>query len=191
MYSSKDALRQAMLKIRNSLPVELLDEMSNEIQTRIITMNEFVQAGIVAAYYTIGSEVRTSKILAEVIRNKTLVLPKVIDETKIVFAKVKDLQNDLEEGKYRIMAPKDHCEQIENIDLVLVPGIVWDEQGHRIGYGRGYYDRYLSKLKTTSIGLAYDFQVFEEIPNGKNDFHVNMIVTDKRIIMANKVTSTA
>ncbi len=172
-----------MLKIRNSLPDEMLDKMSDDIQKKIIGMDEFTKANTVAVYHSIGSEVRTSKILDKVLQmNKKLVLPKVVDGTTIVFAHVKDLHSDLEVGKYKIMEPKDHCEQIENIDLVLVPGIAWDRQGYRIGYGHGYYDRYLAKLQSVSIGLTYDFQLFDEVQHGKNDFRVNMIVTDKRII---------
>jgi 5-formyltetrahydrofolate cyclo-ligase len=186
MYSPKDALRQSMLKIRNSLPVEILEKMSDDIQMKTLGMSEFAEANTLAAYHPIGSEVRTFKIMNETLQmNKRLALPKIIDETNIVFVEVKDLENDLEVGKYKIMIPKDHCKQIEKIDVVLVPGIVWDEQGHRIGYGLGYYDRFLSKLQTVSIGLAYDFQVFDDITHGKNDFRVNMIVTDKRIIRTN------
>lgn len=185
MYSAKDALRQAVLKIRNSLPQEILDKLSEDIRTRVIGMDKFTNATIVGAYHSIGSEVRTLKILCEVLqRGKRLALPRVIDENTIVFAEVKDLEDDLEIGRYNIMTPKDHCEQLEKIDLVLVPGIAWDGQGYRIGYGQGYYDRSLAKLRTTSIGLAYDFQVFEEIQHGKNDFCVDFIVTDKRIIHA-------
>lgn len=185
MYSAKDVLRQAILKIRNSLPQEILDKLSEDIQTRVIDMDKFTNATIVGAYHSIGSEVRTSKILCEVLqRGKRLTLPRVIDENTIVFAEVKDLKDDLEVGRYNIMTPKDHCKRLEKIDLVLVPGIAWDGQGYRIGYGQGYYDRSLAKLQTTSIGLAYDFQVFEEIQHGKNDFCVDFIVTDKRIIHA-------
>ncbi|MFQ5941633.1 MAG: 5-formyltetrahydrofolate cyclo-ligase [Nitrososphaerales archaeon] len=183
MYSSRDALRQAMLKIRNSLPLEILDKMSDVIQMKITGMSEFAEAITVAAYHSIGSEVRTSKISNRVLQmNKRLAIPKVIDETSMIFALVKDLNEDLHVGKYNIMAPKDHCELLEKVDLVLIPGIVWDVSGHRLGYGQGYYDRFLSKLQPTSIGLAYDFQVVEEIPPVTNDFCVNMIVTDKRTI---------
>ena len=185
MYSVKDALRQAILKIRNSLPQEILYKLSEDIQTRVIGMNEFANATIVGAYHSIGSEVSTSKILGEVLqRGKRLALPKVIDDNTIVFAEMKDLKDDLEVGRFNIMTPKEHCEQFEKIDLVLVPGIAWDGQGYRIGYGQGYYDRYLAKLQTTSIGLAYEFQVFEEIQHGDNDFCVDFIVTDKRVVRA-------
>ncbi len=172
-----------MLKTRNSLSREILDEMNEMIQTRVLNMNEFVSAKIVAAYHSVGSEVSTLKILSSVLQlNKRLALPKVEDETKIVFAEVKDLENDLEVGGYKIMQPKDHCLKMNKIDLVLVPGIAWDEHGYRLGYGKGYYDRYLANLQTVSVGLAYDFQVLENIPHGRKDFRVNLIVTEKRII---------
>ena len=184
IYNSKDVLRQAILKIRTSLSDERLDKMSDNIEMEILSISEFTRANTIAGYHSIGSEVRTLKILNRMLQmKKILVLPKVID-TMIVFAQVKDLIDDLEVGKYKIMTPKDDCEQVENVDLVFVPGIVWDEWGHRIGYGHGYYDRCLSRLQATSIGLAYDFQVFDEIPYEKNDFRVDMIVTDRRIIVA-------
>jgi len=183
MYDAKQALRQAMLKKRNSLSKETLDEMSEIIQTRAMHMNEFVNAKTVAAYHPVGSEVSTIQILSSVLQlGKCLALPRVEDESRIIFAEVEDLENDLQAGKYKIMEPKNHCLKVNRMDLALVPGIAWDEHGHRLGYGKGYYDRYLSNLQTTSVGLAYDFQILKDIPHGKNDFRVNLIVTEKRVI---------
>ena len=183
MYSAKKALREAMLKTRDSFSKEVLDKMSGMIQARVLNMKEFIHAKTVAAYCSIGSEVKTSKVLTTVLQmEKKLALPKVTDGTGILFAAVENLQNDLEVGKYNIMEPKNHCVKINKTDLVLVPGIAWDGHGHRLGYGKGYYDRYLASLQTTSVGLAYDFQVLEDIPHGMNDFRVNLIVTEKRVI---------
>ena len=185
MYDAKVALRQAMLKTRNSLSREMLDKMSEMIQTRVLNMDEFTNAKTVAAYHPIGSEVNTLKILSSVLQlKKHLALPKVEDETKIIFSEVKDLENDLQVGTYKIKEPKNHCSRVNKIDLVLVPGIAWDEHGHRLGYGKGHYDRYLVNLQSTSVGLAYDFQVLENIPRERNDFRVNLIVTEKRVIKA-------
>ena len=157
--------------------------MSDDIQIKTFGMNELTRASAVAAYHPIGSEVKTTNILNGVLKmNKKLGLPKIIKDS-LVFAQVKDLANDLEIGKYNIMTPKDHCKQLAELDLVFVPGILWDENGYRIGYGGGYYDRFLPNIDTLSMGLAYEFQVFENIPHGKTDFRVDMIVTDKRIIM--------
>ncbi len=184
MYDAKRALRQVMLKTRNSLSREVLDKMSEMIQARVLNMNEFVSAKIVAAYHPIGSEVSTIKILSSILQlNKHLALPRVEDET-IIFAEVKDLEKDLEVGQYNIMKPKNHCLKMNKMDLVLVPGIAWDEHGYRLGYGKGYYDKYLANLQTVSVGLAYDFQVLEDIPHEQNDFRVNLIVTEKRVIKA-------
>ena len=172
-----------MLKTRNSLSKEMLDKMSEMIQARVLNMNEFINAKTVAAYHPVGSEVSTLKILSSVLQlNKRLTLPRVEGETKMIFAEVKDLQKDLKVGQYKIMEPKNHCSKINKLDLVLVPGIAWDKYGHRLGYGKGYYDRYLTNLQTKSVGLAYDFQVLENIPHGKNDFRVNLIVTEKHVI---------
>jgi len=184
MYNAKRALRQAMLKTRDSLSREVLDKMSEMIQARVLNMNEFISAKIVAAYHPMGSEVSTLKILSSVLQlNKRLALSRVEDGT-ITFAEVKDLEKDLEIGQYKIMEPKNHCLKMNEMDLVLVPGIAWDKHGYRLGYGKGYYDRYLANLQTVSVGLAYSFQVLEDIPHGRNDFHVNLIVTEKSIIKA-------
>ena len=183
MYDAKQALRQAMLKKRNSLSKEMLDKMSEMIQARVMNTDEFKNTETVATYHPVGSEVSTIQILSSVLQlKKRLALPRVEDETKIIFAEVKDLENDLEVGKYKIMEPKTHCLKVSKIDLVLVPGIAWDENGHRLGYGKGYYDRYLANLQTISVGLAYDFQILKHIPHGDNDFRVNLIVTEKHVI---------
>jgi 5-formyltetrahydrofolate cyclo-ligase len=183
MYDAKQALREAMLKTRNSLSKEMLDSMSETIQVRAMNLNEFMLAKIVAVYHPIGSEVDTLNILSSVLQlNKHLVLPRVEDDIKIIFTEVKDLGNDLQVGKYKIMEPKNHCLKVNKMDLVFVPGIAWDKNGHRLGYGKGYYDRYLRDLHTINVGLAYDFQILEDIPHEKNDLRVDLIVTEKRVI---------
>ena len=72
----------------------------------------------------------------------------------------------------------------EDIDLVIVPGIAFDRSGERIGYGMGFYDRFLKKIRkdTSSIGLAYEFQIVDDIPSEETDVKVNKIITEKRVI---------
>jgi 5-formyltetrahydrofolate cyclo-ligase len=172
-----------MLNTRNSSSIEEIQRMSEIIQTRVMNMHEFMNAKTVAAYYPIGSEVNTLNILSTVLSSKKhLTLPRVEHTGSISFAEVNDLDKDLEPGKYKIKEPKHHCPKMHEMDLVLVPGIAWDEHGHRLGYGKGYYDRYLASITATSIGLAFDFQVLENIPHENNDLRVNLIVTEKRVI---------
>jgi 5-formyltetrahydrofolate cyclo-ligase len=182
MYDSKQALREAMLKKRNSFSNDILKEMGHMIQAKVMEMDEFAMAETVGAYCSIGTEVNTMHIIRAVLEmKKKLALPKVRGES-IYFAEVRDIERDLERGQYKIMEPKDHCAKTETMDLILIPGIAWDMHGHRLGYGKGYYDRYLSNINASSIGLAYDFQVLESIPHDKDDFNVKMIVTEKRVI---------
>ena len=72
----------------------------------------------------------------------------------------------------------------DKLDLVIVPGIAFDKKGHRIGYGYGYYDRFLKtiKKKAVKIGLAFDFQLIESIPEEEHDVPMNIVVTDKEIL---------
>jgi 5-formyltetrahydrofolate cyclo-ligase len=177
-----------MLNKRNSSSIEAIKRMSEIIQTRVMNMNEFMNARTVAAYYPVGSEVSTLKILSTVLSlKKHLALPRVEDAYSISFSEVNDLDKDLEPGKYKIKEPKNRCSKINEMNLVLVPGIAWDKHGHRLGYGKGYYDRYLAGVTAATVGLAYDFQVLGNIPHGNNDFRVNLIVTEKRIINAHDI----
>ncbi len=183
MSNAKQVLREKMLNIRNSFSIEEIQRMSEIIQTRVMNMGEFTSAKTVAAYYPLESEVSTLKILSTVLcLKKHLALPRVEDADSISFAEVNDIDKDLETGKYKIKEPKNRCSKINKMDLVLVPGIAWDEHGYRLGYGKGYYDRYLASVKAGTVGLAYDFQVLENIPHENNDFRVNLIVTEKRVI---------
>ncbi len=172
----KDALRKAMLDARNSFSSKLLTILSDIIQYRLLTLDKFREAEVIGAYYSIGSEVNTSKILEFALEYKVLALPMVDEEIK--FVRVNNLK-ELVKGRYDIMEPRG---EIIEPDLILVPAIAFDEQGYRIGYGKGYYDKYLSKHDCYSIGLAYDFQVLESIPHDSHDIRVNMIITDKRVI---------
>ena len=183
MSDAKQVLRKKMLNNRNSSSIEAIERMSENIQSRIINIEEFMNARTVGAYHPVGSEVSTLRILSTVLSlRKHLALPRVEDADSIIFAEVNDLDKDLETGKYKIKEPKNRCLKINEMDLVLVAGIAWDEHGHRLGYGKGYYDRYLASITAATVGLAYDFQVLENIPHESNDFRVDLIVTEKRVI---------
>lgn len=174
----KDRLRRVMLNYRDRAGRELLNNLSNVIQNKVLSLDKFRDAKIVGAYHPIGSEVDTRKILEFTLKHKILALPKV--DKEIVFRRVDSL-NSLVRGRYNIMEPSG--EMIEP-DLVLVPAIAFDREGYRIGYGKGYYDIYLSKHDIFSIGLAYDFQVLNSIPHDDHDVRVKMVVTDKKILVS-------
>jgi 5-formyltetrahydrofolate cyclo-ligase len=186
--SLKDRMRRIMLEKRNSLPPAAINTKSAAIQERFAHSDDFNYARILASYYPVGSEVRTQRIVSIALKsNKLVALPRTVRD-HIKFYQI--LSNaDLIPGKFGIREPSissdssDSCVS-DNIDLLLVPGIVFDTNGYRIGYGYGYYDRFIARKKNSivSVGLAYEFQVCENVPRSDNDQKINVLVTEKRML---------
>ena len=166
-----------MLDRRNSLATEQVDEQSRLVQEHVISSKEFAHARVIGAYYAAGSEVRTSAIIdAAIAQGKKVALPRT-EGDKMVFY---EMTAELVEGKFGIKEPQPTA-PVDGIDLVLVPGIAFDLKGCRIGYGKGYYDRFLSMQHSFSMGLAYSFQVVEELPRGRFDRRIASIATESGI----------
>ncbi len=186
--SLKGRMRRIMLEKRNSLSLAAINAKSAAIQRRFAHSDEFNYARILASYYPVGSEVRTQKIVRIALKSNRLVaLPRTVGD-HIKFYQI--LSNtDLIPGKFGIREPSisfdssDYCVS-DNIDLLLVPGIVFDTNGYRIGYGYGYYDRFIARKKNSvvSVGLAYEFQVCENVPRTDTDQKINVLVTEKRML---------
>lgn len=144
----------------------------------------FRDARCLALYSAIHNEVSTDEIVEQtVILGKSLVFPRVNGET-LEFVQVES-SAELVPGAFGVKEPKG-CKlvPVEAIDLVVVPGVVFDQRGHRLGYGRGYYDRALAKCQSQCIkvGLAYDFQLVEELPAVDHDETLSVIVTESQTL---------
>ena len=184
---AKSDIRKDILYKRNSLSESEIINNSKIISLRVIATKEYQSSKSIGAYYPTGSEVKTFDIIKHSIDNKKEIgLPRVIDSTKIKFFKI--IEDSFEKikftkGKYGIFENSMSTTSIDQMDLLIIPGIAFDLQGNRIGYGKGYYDRFLSSRKTKYvIGLAYETQVINESPNNHYDIPVNIIITEKRTI---------
>ena len=133
-----------------------------------------------------NSEGHTHEMIKDALRNKTVIIPKVA-HSELEPSVIIDFDN-LIPAKFGILEPIELMKiAYKNIDLVLVPGIVFDKEGHRIGYGFGYYDKFLKKVpKAVKVGLAFDFQIVDRIPAEEHDVPVDFIITEKRIIECKK-----
>lgn len=150
---------------------------SKQIHTNLKKIPEFRNAKSVGGYYPIGSEVLTQDILQEAISNgKEIFLPKVIGKN-LEFRKINGF-GDLEKGSYDIMEPKDGCQASDKLEIVLVPTVGISQDGFRLGYGYGYYDRFLSKRNFRTIVLTYAKQVVKSIPSSDEDVRIDWIVTE-------------
>ena len=175
----KNSLRKVLLEKRDNTSYDLINIASRQIHSNLKKIPDFTNAQSIACYYPIGSEVLTQDIMLEAMsKGKDILLPKVI-EKNLVFRKVVDLLS-LEKGKFGIMEPKDQWPEIEDIDVIIVPAVGVSLSGARLGYGHGYYDRFLSKINTAVIAITYAKQVVKSIPTSKHDVKMDWLVTEEK-----------
>lgn len=146
-------------------------------------------------FATHGSEVLTEPLIERALRDgKAVVLPRVEPGTlRISAARINSMEHDLEPRAFGVREPKPGaCPAVDrkHIDAVIAPGIAFDEQGNRIGYGKGCYDEWLKGFsQNRRIGICFDFQLARRLPKTKNDTPVGTIVTENRIVRAGKKES--
>jgi len=176
----KARLRKQLLDARDGLSPDFIKITSKEIQDNLRKIDLYRNAKTIGAYYSIGSEVRTQDILQEILNaGKELALPKVV-KNDLVFKKISNF-SELEPGNFSVMEPKDKCEIMKNLDIVIVPAIALSKDGFRLGYGFGYYDRYLHGKKSTTIALSYAKQVIKSFSHDEHDIKMNFIVTEDKV----------
>ena len=188
---NKLLLRKDILKKRESLTLEERDNYSKSIAKLLYSTLEYKEAKNIFIYMSFNSEVDTIQIIEQSFKlGKKIFIPYILKDKEIMHAIEIEAFNNLKRNCYGILEPVFDKSKIndDNIDLVIVPGIVFDKKGNRIGYGGGYYDRFLLKNKNLHIiGLSFEIQIVENILNKKHDIPMNKIITEKRIIETSKL----
>ena len=161
--AEKNRIRKIMLERRNRMSTTEIYKRSRLIQLHILNSPHFLKSDTLGVYFPKGTEVRTEEIIRKGIEiGKKVALPKIESE-EIEFYQLygKSFQEDnLIMGKFGIKEPVKIGRQINKMDLLIVPGIAFDNRGSRIGYGQGYFDRYIVRTKVSfSLGLGYKFQL--------------------------------
>ena len=160
---------------------EIMGFHNQKILSKLKKMKPFSQAESIGCYYSIGSEVQTNDLIKTLLSEKKIVsLPQVCDDT-MVFRRIEDITK-LETGNFDIPEPKESCPIQETHDVILVPCIGLDNNGNRIGYGYGFYDRYLTKNDSIKIALTYSKQIIKSIPTSEHDVKMDWIVTETDVI---------
>ena len=186
--SQKSKLRYDYLKIRDKIEPALRHAYSNIILSRIKKLKEYENSQTVMFYLSYGSEVVTDVMINEFLADgKDVAVPVIQNPGDGIMTAVKiNKLEDCYEKVYGIRQPEfdeDEVVSKEEIDLIFVPGIVFDVNGYRVGYGKGYYDRWLEGTDILKrVGLAFEVQLIDKIPNGQYDLPVGRILTEKRII---------
>lgn len=182
----KKILRKEMIRKRDELSPLEIQNLSEKVISRVIESDIYKNSKNIFTFVSFKSEVFTHNFIKNSILNgKNIFIPHIIDKTMHP-VELKDFK-DLEIGFYNILSmPEDKIKisKGDEIDLVIVPGLIFGKNMYRIGYGGGYYDKFLSnkEISAYKLGICYDFQVIDEIQNDIYDIPVDKIITDKRII---------
>jgi len=171
----KEDLRKYIAQEKRQFSPNQLEKLSLPILDRLRPLLH--DANVVLAYYSLPDEVYTHDLIVELVScGKTVLLPKVVDDVTMILYRYHS-DEDLREGAFHIMEPVGELfTDYSRIDTILVPGVAFDACGHRLGRGRGYYDRFLRLCGGRKIGVCFDFQKVKEVPIDENDILMDQIV---------------
>lgn len=182
MIDKKTARAEAR-KYREELSENEAQDFSERITEKLLGLREFDTAKTIYIYRSVNNEVDTEAIINASMRlGKTVAFPRVVDD-EILFYKVTDV-NELEFGYYGIPEPVENPDNLVDTQdgLVVIPGVAFDKSFHRVGYGGGFYDRFLAgHMNLVKIALAYEKQIFDEIESADCDIEPDMIITENTI----------
>ncbi len=185
---NKKILREQILEIRKSLSIEQVESYSDMIMNSLIESSYYKNAINIMCYVSFDNEVNTHNFINKAIKDgKKISVPYIDSKNKIMLPCYIDNFNQLVPGYFGILSPDPNNIKLadeKSIDLVIVPGAMFDKNGYRIGYGGGYYDKFLPLLSedAVTIGLAFSFQVIDKVPTEKYDIPVDFIITEKDFI---------
>lgn len=188
----KKSIRKNILKIRENLNIDEKKKMDDIIKEKLINSNEYLSAKNIFIYISYGSEINTKNIILKAIEdNKEVYVPRTEVKTNNMDAVNIISFDKLIRNAYGILEPSNMEPFIDpnELDLIVVPGVAFDNNKGRIGYGAGYYDRYFNKInknnynRINKVALAYDFQIINEVPMDKYDMSVDCIIANSKIIL--------
>jgi len=176
-----------MKQIRTCMPAPLRKAHSKLINGHLAGLDEVISASSVFIYVSFASEVDTHVIIRQCLEEgKSLAVPKIVDADHMIAVRFTSWE-DLSPDVMGILTPTLPAADIGPFDIAVIPGLGFTFAGGRLGYGRGYYDKWLSaNTAKTRIALAFEAQLVENLPTGTDDIPVDIIVTEKRVIRAIK-----
>jgi len=188
----KTELRNRYLAERKSIPEDQKKKFDSEICKRIIATASFRFSTTVLVYSALPSEIDLGDLIREAYsKGKRVVFPRCIPGTSLMEFHEVDNLDVLKKGSFSIMEPPADAPVWKpspaDRAVCVIPAVLFDVSGHRIGYGKGFYDRYLSgKSGIQRIGVAYDRFITESVPHGRYDLSVDFIVSEKRLLSVKK-----
>lgn len=182
---NKEELRQQLLEQRKAIPEPEFYGASATIIEKLKDQREYQQAQTIHCYVSMNKrrEVETKALIQEMLyKGREVIVPVTsIDEGILTHIRLQNY-DDLEENKWGVLEPIRGTEvSPKQLDIVIVPMVGGDRRGNRLGYGKGFYDRFLNEVQCTTIGLIFDCNIVSEIPTQEFDIPLDKIITEKNI----------
>lgn len=173
---TKLELRRYVSKLKKKVPLAERKALSAQIMETLENNDAFIRAGIVLMYYSLPDEVYTHAFVEKWSRKKKILLPVVKGTTDMEIREYTGKQ-DLKEGAFHIWEPSGTLfTDFDAIETAVIPGIAFDDEGHRLGRGGGYYDRLLPRLKAYKLGVCFPFQMLDEVPHEAYDCTMDEVI---------------
>ncbi|MDP4093608.1 MAG: 5-formyltetrahydrofolate cyclo-ligase [Bacillota bacterium] len=188
----KRNIRNSILNTRKNLAETDVGNNSSLITGKLLSFPEFEKSKMLMCYVDFRNEVCTSGFLSQCLEmGKNVSVPLIIDDSNsekvMVACQIYNIGTDLQKGYFGVMEPvKNKAGRIapENIDFIVIPGVAFDVKGNRLGYGGGFYDRFLPLLRKDclKVGICHELQLVENLPVNEYDLPMDIIVTEKRTL---------
>lgn len=188
MNDLKNKIRKEMVEKRDGLSEEAVQEKSRSIKEKLFSLKRFRDAGLVMFYSSFKNEVATGAMISDAISlKKKIALPVTLKKDSMIKPyMVNDPARDCIPGVFGISEPnRDICKEADagEIDMIVVPGLAFDRKGYRIGFGAGFYDRFIHSIEphVFCAGLAYEIQVTDSVPKEEYDERMDVVITEENI----------
>lgn len=179
----KAELRSVYRRLRSQCPAEVKKELDRRLSQQFLSLDEYKSCKTLFAFVSTPIEVDTSVIISTALKDgKQVAVPKCRDKSGLMDFFYITSTDCLKKGAFSIMEPDEAlCERVTDLSdgLCLVPGLCFDRQGYRIGFGKGYYDRFLEEFGGTTVGICYSRCIEKELPRGVFDRNTDILVTEK------------
>jgi 5-formyltetrahydrofolate cyclo-ligase len=185
----KKSIRKSIIEKISQLANDYIFTSSKTITTALLNLAALKNASTVMCYLSFGNEVDTKVIINECLKaGKNILIPVIMRNTDgtsyMEASQLLNIKEDLSPGTMGILEPKGSSIRImdpETIDLIIIPGLAFDKSGNRLGYGAGYYDYFLERLRSdcTQIALTFSFQILDQIPTEEHDKTIPFIITER------------
>ena len=189
----KKEFRKKVINLRKEKDKDFIKHNSDIITDKLLNLDCIKNAKNIMLYLDFNNEVSTDSLIKKLLNLGKIVSSPITlkEERKLIPSQITDLKNGIQSGAYNIREPKPECPpaiNIKDLDVVIVPAVAYDKNCYRLGYGGGFYDRFLENLRkdAVTIGIAFDLQIFDEVPKEAHDAQLDYIVTESRILTPNK-----